>query len=47
MSDPQYDFFYRSADQEANREIARRISARVVEAVRPAEAVLPTTPSTS
>lgn len=39
MSDPQYDFFYRSADQEANRELARRISARVVEAVRPAEAV--------
>ncbi|NTU83843.1 MAG: hypothetical protein HGA45_31465 [Chloroflexales bacterium] len=37
MGDPRNEFFTTSVDRDANRELARRISARVVEALRPDE----------
>lgn len=39
MSDPRYEFFFTSVDQEANRRLARQITTQVVEQVRPDESL--------
>lgn len=39
MSDPRYDYFNVSVDKEANRELVAAISAEVVAALRPKEAI--------